>query len=209
MTWTHCEWGFGPCRLQLQWPQAGAAAARQHAARQTLLQEWQREVGPQAFQTVAGGAAAKVWFFTACSLVSTLFAQRCRSCMHANSSCLSPVSLCKATEDKLSCLQDVLPFLVAALDCQVRPVAPNLFSQQEKAAVGGLVRVLIAYSLTFMLDTVAEAELRQLPPSCAGRAVPVHPAVHRLCLFPVSSRGRPRQHCSSLKSRDIQAECGS
>eukprot|EP00891_Asterochloris_glomerata_P002587 jgi/Astpho2/2587/Aster-04292 len=130
----------GPDRLQLQWPQAGAAAARQHAARQTLLQEWQREVGPQAFQTVAGGAAAK----------------------------------------------DVLPFLVAALDCQVRPVAPNLFSQQEKAAVGGLVRVLIAYSLTFMLDTVAEAELRQLPPSCAGRAVPVHPAVHRLCLFPVA-----------------------
>ena len=109
----------------------------------------------------------------------------------------------------MPCLQEVLPFLVAALDCQVRPVAPNLFSQQEKAAVAGLVGLLIAYSLTFMLDAAAETELKQLPPSCAGRAVPVHPAVHRLCLFPVSSRGRPGHHCSSLKSRDTQAGCGS
>ena len=128
--------------------------------------------------------------------------------MHTKS-CLSPAPLCMVDKDRMACLQEVLPFLVAALDCHVRPVAPNLFSQQEKAAVAGLVGLLIAYSLTFMLDAAAEAELRQLPPSCAGRAVPLQPAVHRLCLFPVSSRGRPRHHCSTLKSRDTQAGCGS
>ena len=112
-------------------------------------------------------------------------------CMQT-SSCLSPAPLCMPNKHRMACLQEVLPFLVATLDCQVRPVAPNMFTQQEKAAVAGLVGVLIAYSLTFMLDTAAEAELGQLPPSCAGRAVPVHPAVHRLCLFPVSGRGRPQ-----------------
>ena len=119
-------------------------------------------------------------------------------CMQT-SSCLSPSSLCMADMTEMACLQEVLPFLVAALDCQVRPVAPNLFSQQEKAAVSGLVGVLIAYSLTFMLDAAAEAELRQLPPSCAGRAVPLHPAVHRLCLLPVSSSGMHRQHAGCLQ----------
>ncbi len=97
--------------------------------------------------------------------------------------------------------QEVLPGIMAALARPLRPVAPHLHTAAERAALAGLVAVLLGYALTFApagasagagagagaaAAAAALAAPRGAAPAEAAEEVnALAPPVHRLTLFAV------------------------
>jgi hypothetical protein len=82
-------------------------------------------------------------------------------------------------------MQEVLPALVRAVERPVRPVAPHLFTAEERCSMAAIVDLLLAHGLTLALpgpDAAGDAGQQHGLPD----ATPLSPPVHRLVLFKVT-----------------------
>lgn len=104
----------------------------------------------------------------------------------------------------MSCArQEVLPALVRVMNRAVRPVAPHLFTAEERTDMAAMVDLLLAHGLTLSLGT--EDKLVPHPkaghtdtPETTPLSPPVHTLVHfqaRLCTMP------PQQYESQVDRR--------
>ncbi len=89
--------------------------------------------------------------------------------------------------------QEVLPALVRVMNRTVRPVAPHLFTAEERADMAAMVDLLLAHGLTLSLGT----EEKPVPNLKAGHTdmpetTPLSPPVHTLVQF----QAHPLHHAS-------------
>ena len=94
--------------------------------------------------------------------------------------------------------QEVLPALVRVVNRAVRPVAPHLFTAEERGAMAAMVDLLLAHGLTLSLSA-APATAHHPQPAHADlpETTALSPTVHTLVLFP-ARRLAPLPHLQSL-----------
>jgi len=128
---------------------------------------------------------------------------RARRCCWASWTPCCAVSYPYPTPTAARVRQEVLPGIMAALARPLRPVAPHLHTAAERAALAGLVAVLLGYALTFApagasagagaaaaAAAAALAAPRGAAPAEAAEEVnALAPPVHRLTLFAVRRQG--------------------
>ncbi|BDA40633.1 Chromosome transmission fidelity protein 18 homolog [Coccomyxa sp. Obi] len=89
-----------------------------------------------------------------------------------------------STLSQATAVQEVLPALVRVMNRAVRPVAPHLFTAEERADMAAMVELLLAHGLTLSLGT----EDKPVPHLKAGQpdmleTTPLSPPVHTLVHF--------------------------
>ncbi|KAK9916711.1 hypothetical protein WJX75_006133 [Coccomyxa subellipsoidea] len=90
-----------------------------------------------------------------------------------------------STLSSATAVREVLPALVRVVNRAVRPVAPHLFTAEERGAMAAMVDLLLAHGLTLSLSA-APATAHHPQPAHADlpETTALSPTVHTLVLFP-------------------------